>query len=306
MSPLIIDSGRNDFGLTLLLPRSQQRAHPVSSLHSGNCRFCGFSFASWESLESHFQSSRTGTSCTPLVSKGSFNPLRLVHELAIPDDRTTMGTVIQPRQTAIESNAQIPAIIETSRWSVILESQRATTLAALTASCHFYSRLAKNNYKLGPGHATPVGVNVTPSLLPLPTPTHNPQAPKRGAVALDCDMVGLARGKSEVARIFALDVLTGQVLMGTLVQATQQVTAWRTKYSGITRKAMATAVAENRVLKGWPAARAELWKYMDSNTVLVGHALNHNLEELRMQHGRVVDSRILAKDAVGHGVNRQL
>ena len=214
-------------------------------------------------------------------------------------------TVMQPGQTAIASNAQIPAMNETSRWSVIPPSQRATTLAALTASCHPYSTLAKNKYKSGLGHAKPVGVKGTPSLLPSPTPTHNPQALKRAAVALDCEMVGVVRGKSEVARISAIDVLTGEVLIDTLVQPTQKVTAWRTKYSGITKKAMTTAVAENCVLKGWPEACAELWKYIDSNTILVGHALNHDLDELRMQHGRVVDSAIVAKDAVGSGINRQ-
>ena len=146
---------------------------------------------------------------------------------------------------------------------------------------------------------------MTPPLLSVPTPTQNPQAPKRGAVALDCEMVGIVRGKQEVARISAIDVLTGEVLIDTLVQPTQKVTDWRTKWSGITKKAMTTAVTENRVLNGWPEARAELWKYIDSNTILVGHALNHDLDELRMQHLRVVDSGILATDAVGPGIDRK-
>ncbi|KAF2814372.1 exonuclease, partial [Mytilinidion resinicola] len=130
--------------------------------------------------------------------------------------------------------------------------------------------------------------------------------PKRGAVALDCEMVGVGRnGESEVARLSAIDYLSGEVLIDSLVQPTRPVTDWRTRFSGITKNAMAVAVAENRVLKGWPEARAELWKYIDSNTVLVGQALHHDFDGLRMQHWKVVDSGILAKDAVGTGVSRQ-
>lgn len=59
------------------------------------------------------------------------------------------------------------------------------------------------------------------------------------------------------------------------------------------------------MLKGWPEARAELWKYIDSNTIMVGHALNRDFDALRMQHWLVIDSKIKAKGAVGSGAKRR-
>lgn len=216
-----------------------------------------------------------------------------------------MGTNIPEPQSGMKSNAQIPGTQPKPRWSFIPEPQRAATLAALTLSCHSYTTLAKNKYTSGPGYVKTLGVGVALSLIPLPTPAHDPQVPKRGAVALDCEMVGVGKGESEVARISAIDYLTGEVLIDTLVQPTQPVTDWRTRFSGITKNAMTAAVAEKRVLKGWPEARAELWRYIDSNTILIGQALHHDFDALRMQHWQVVDSAILAKDAVGTGVSRQ-
>jgi DNA polymerase III epsilon subunit-like protein len=118
-------------------------------------------------------------------------------------------------------------------------------------------------------------------------------------------MVGVGKGGSELARISAIDYLTGEVFIDTLVQPTRPVADWRTKYSGITKNAMTAAVDEKRVLKGWPEARAELWRYIDSSTLLIGQSLHHDLDALRMQHWQIVDSAILAKDAVGPGVSRQ-
>jgi DNA polymerase III epsilon subunit-like protein len=110
-------------------------------------------------------------------------------------------------------------------------------------------------------------------------------------------MVGVAYeyGSSEIARVSAIDFLTGEILMDRLVQPMKPVTDWKTEFSGITAAMMDVAVTTNVALKGWPAARAELWKYVDAHTILVGHALNHDLSGLGIIHRLVVDSAILIK-----------
>jgi len=119
-------------------------------------------------------------------------------------------------------------------------------------------------------------------------------------------MVGInPNNTSSLARISVIDYLTNEILIDTLVEPTQPVTDWRTKYSGITRQAMATAVLQGKVLRGSAEARVELFKYVDSNTILVGHALQHDLLALGIRHDRIVDSAILAAEAVGRGVKRR-
>ncbi|KAF2131499.1 hypothetical protein P153DRAFT_383600 [Dothidotthia symphoricarpi CBS 119687] len=309
VSPLVANHSGQDVEYGLLLPRLHQQAQSTSSANLGSCNSCGLAFTSWEHLRSHFQTS----DCSILASRPppgeSADPPQSVNRQIVPDERSTVNTYIPEPQRSMQSNAHVLASRPKEKWSTIPAPQQIAALDALISHCHTYATLSHNKYTSGPGYANTPGAQVPLSLIPLPSPAHNPQAPRRGAVALDCEMVGVGVGvgKSlcEVARISAIDCLSGEILIDTLVQPTQPVTDWRTKYSGITMKAMVAGVAENRVLKGWPEARAELWKYVDSHTVLVGQALNHDLEALRMQHWRVVDAGILAKDAVGAGVPRR-
>src|SRR5699024_7745861 len=47
-----------------------------------------------------------------------------------------------------------------------------------------------------------------------------------------------------------------------------------------------------------------LWKFIDAQTVLVGHSLNNDLAVLGMVHTRVVDSAIITRLAVGEDCKR--
>lgn len=62
---------------------------------------------------------------------------------------------------------------------------------------------------------------------------------------------------------------------------------------------MKKAISQGRALSGWSEAREKLWSVIDRDTILVGHALQHDLDVLRMVHTRVVDSAILTRNAVG-------
>ena len=130
-----------------------------------------------------------------------------------------------------------------------------------------------------------------------PTQPHL-SAGKRPAIALDCEMAGVVGRRGEVVRICAVDYLTSEVLIDTLVNPIERIVQWRTKYSGVSRSMLAHAKARGRTLNGWKEARAELWKYMDANTILIGQSLNNDLDPLRMVHANVVDSAILTKNVV--------
>ncbi|KAL4789066.1 hypothetical protein BDV19DRAFT_397534 [Aspergillus venezuelensis] len=145
------------------------------------------------------------------------------------------------------------------------------------------------------------------------TPLPVPYKSTRAAIVLDCEMVGVlettpgsySREQSEVIRVVAVDFLTGEVLLDTYVSPLGRVISWRTKYSGVNASILAQKKREGRVLSGgWTAAREALYRFIDADTVLIGHGLNNDLAVLGMVHTRVVDSAILTRVAVGEDCQR--
>ncbi|KGO36145.1 Exonuclease, RNase T/DNA polymerase III [Penicillium expansum] len=129
-----------------------------------------------------------------------------------------------------------------------------------------------------------------------PMPKEN--TARRKVLALDCEMVGVEDGRKELAFLVVLDVLTGEVLINNFVNPINVVRNWHTRWSGITCSDMKAAVRENIALRGWRAARASLFEYMDHDTILVGHALQNDLNALGVLHSTVIDTAILTADAV--------
>ena len=137
-----------------------------------------------------------------------------------------------------------------------------------------------------------------------PTPPNSSSIPKRRAVALDCEMAGLSNGMDEVIVLSAVDYLTGEILINTLVRPRERIMDWRTRWSGVTSGHMKHAISRGTALNGWQEARDEMWNFIDEDTVLVGHALKGDLEVLRMIHVRIVDTMILTQTTTGHGGSR--
>jgi DNA polymerase III epsilon subunit-like protein len=126
---------------------------------------------------------------------------------------------------------------------------------------------------------------------PPPTKDH-----KSKAVVLDCEMAGTLNGGSTLIQVCAIDYLTGEILLNHLVRPKEEVHDMRKQIHGITLAATEAAVASGVGFDGWEDARTELWKHIDSDTILIGHSLNHDLESLGILHEHVVDSFILAKE----------
>lgn len=129
-------------------------------------------------------------------------------------------------------------------------------------------------------------------------PSPDPLRPKRAAIALDCEMVAVHGEWRQVAHLAAVDYITGETLIDTLIQPTVEVVDWGSEITGISEASMSEAIQRSRALPGWSAARQTLWEFMDSDTVLVGQSLQFDLEVLAMLHTRIVDSEILTTSAV--------
>lgn len=139
------------------------------------------------------------------------------------------------------------------------------------------------------------------SLVYEETPLPSLHQPKRKAVALDCEMGTSITNSCELIQLSAVDYFTGEVLIDSIVRPNIQMSHYNTPYSGITFQMMRNAIASGEFLESFEGARAELWKWIDSETILVGHSLNHDLSQLHLVHPLVVDSYICVPKLVSSG-----
>lgn len=118
------------------------------------------------------------------------------------------------------------------------------------------------------------------------------------AVVLNCEMAGTATGGNELTQIAVINFLSGKVLLQSLVNPTIPIRSWRTHFTDITEASMKAAVARNEALEGWPAARAELFRLVGPDTILIGQSLHNDLKVLHTSYAKIIDTAILAFDVV--------
>lgn len=181
-------------------------------------------------------------------------------------------------------------------YTLLSDIEKEAIYRSLLAACHTVKVLDAEQYTLPINTGRKVHTNVPYSAF-RQTPQPLNQS-KRKVVAIDCEMVGLWKNTDCVALLCAVDVLTGETLLNTYVDPVYRVLAWRSTVSGVTRQSMADAIQRGQALRGWAAAREALWQYIDAETILVGHALQHDLNVLGIFHPRIVDTAILASQAV--------
>jgi hypothetical protein len=109
-------------------------------------------------------------------------------------------------------------------------------------------------------------------------------------------MAGIAGGAGEAILICVADFITGTVILDQLVYPDEMITQMRHEIHGISKRELEGDFAQGKTLSGWNGARAELWKYIDHNTIIVGHSLEHDLAALRIIHPRIVDAGILSRN----------
>jgi DNA polymerase III epsilon subunit-like protein len=289
VTPLVLDRPKEGFDFALLVstPENLQQ-HTSDAASLGSCESCRLS------LTAHFGSSPCITTISPSAAREPSISAQTSRKVTSTGKTAVIGGS-QGSRNGKEPTEQALNTQSTHKWTAIPKDQQSVALTALLSRCHSHAILAANKF-----------IQKDAMTIPLQTPTYDPMINKRSAVALDCEMIGVGdNNDSEVARISVIDYLTGEILIDTLVQPLQRVTNWRTKYSGISKKIMATAINQGKVLQGWPGARASLFNHIDANTVIVGQALNHDLIALGIQHQRIVDSAILTSAAVGPNIKRR-
>ncbi|KAH7213329.1 ribonuclease H-like domain-containing protein [Fusarium redolens] len=173
----------------------------------------------------------------------------------------------------------------------------AVIYTRLILKCHSSERLRKEGYILGQDNRENGGqADITKQTIMASCPSS--LEPKRKAVALDCEMAGVRNGDSEIISICVIDFFTGQVLIKTLVKPREPIIEWRTNIHGIRPATLSIAASQGQVLYGWEAIRQELFKHINTETVIVGQSLQQDLKRLRVSHGKVFDTAILTAEAV--------
>jgi len=186
-------------------------------------------------------------------------------------------------------------------YSSLTTVDQSSICNMLVASCHQLSCLRKQQYALGVGSLEECGAVEAAGWAEnqhRPTPNSDSSSPKRRAVVVDCEMVGVEGGHSEVVQLCVVDFLTGELLTNSLVKPRERIVEWRGHITGVTPSMMAVARQRKQVLDGWEDARLELWRHIDAETVLIGHSLNFDLQALRVVHKKIVDTAILTAETV--------
>ncbi|TFK75814.1 hypothetical protein BDN72DRAFT_831251 [Pluteus cervinus] len=119
-------------------------------------------------------------------------------------------------------------------------------------------------------------------------------------VALDCEMISTTGG-SRVARVSVVDG-AGKEVFDQLVRMDEgvEVIDYLTRFSGITEEEHAKAILSLESI------RKALDSYIDSNTIIIGHALDNDLKTLRIIHHKCVDTAILFPHRAGPPYRRAL
>lgn len=117
----------------------------------------------------------------------------------------------------------------------------------------------------------------------------------RPIVALDCEMGTSRIGATVLIRVSMVDFFTQEVLIDSLVSPTVEMAHYNTRYSGVTFAAMRNAIRANTAIRGTDTARNEVFKYVDSNTIVIVHGGSNDFTTLRWLHpaSRIIDTCVL-------------
>lgn len=104
------------------------------------------------------------------------------------------------------------------------------------------------------------------------------------AVGIDCEM-GYTDYGFELLRITAIDFFTGEEAFDILVKPKGTVIDLNTRWSGVAEIKPEAVTFEDSI--------ALLGEIIDSNTILVGHGLENDMNAMRLIHDKIVDTAVL-------------
>lgn len=114
--------------------------------------------------------------------------------------------------------------------------------------------------------------------------------------AIDCEMCYTREGL-ELCRVTLVD-LHGHVIYNQVVQPSSPIIDYNTAYSGMTPKDFDTCT------KSLAHVQADLFRIMNSDTILIGHALENDLRALKIVHQTVIDTSLFAMNSRYHQTSR--
>uniref|UniRef100_A0A182WLS4 Exonuclease domain-containing protein n=1 Tax=Anopheles minimus TaxID=112268 RepID=A0A182WLS4_9DIPT len=126
---------------------------------------------------------------------------------------------------------------------------------------------------------------------------YKPVHPRSPMFGIDCEMCGIAGGKSVLTRISMVDE-KGTIVYNKLVKPDKKIVDYRTPFSGITEamlRNVKTTLAD---------VQRDLRVLLPPDAILVGHSLNSDLDALEMLHPYVIDSSIVY-NVTGNPVHKQ-
>ncbi|SCU88879.1 LAFA_0E15038g1_1 [Lachancea sp. 'fantastica'] len=131
-----------------------------------------------------------------------------------------------------------------------------------------------------PGDSRALAVDLEQSLKADGEDRNSQRASEVGKyVSLDCEFVGVGpEGKDSVLARATVVNFFGHVVLDVLVKPQEKVTDWRTWVSGIRPQDMYKAVP-------FPVAQKQVAETLQDR-ILVGHAINHDLQALFLSHPR--------------------
>lgn len=189
---------------------------------------------------------------------------------------------------ALASRQGHPNAAGRGNWSVLGNEQQGRFLRDLESHCHTEDVLGQAGFEIEGSSAR----------APRPDPK---VGPKRKAVSIDCEFIGIedpdnpSRSINTLAQLVALDALTGDILLDVLVNPSGNVTSFHEEYSGLSEAMFLAYWQQSLVVENADQARARLFEFIDQDTILIGHALHNDFDKLRMAHSRIVDPQILEK-----------
>jgi RNA exonuclease 1 len=104
-------------------------------------------------------------------------------------------------------------------------------------------------------------------------------------LAIDCEMCSTTKGMA-LARVSVVDDNLN-VIYDALVKPQEPIVDYLTEYSGITEETL------KNVSLTHSEAQKNVLKYLNKDTILIGHSLENDLHALQIIHTRVVDTAIL-------------
>ncbi|KAF1851666.1 uncharacterized protein K460DRAFT_324763 [Cucurbitaria berberidis CBS 394.84] len=186
-------------------------------------------------------------------------------------------------------------------WTRIAVSNQNNAITSLDGMCSLPKSVQGEEYLLPPTAFKDEYKVAYPVTDFKHSPDRDSSKPGLGVIALSCGKILLADGRQEVVKIAAVDLVTSRILMNHLVctDPYAKVANWRSSVTGLSGwdDMEGARKAGYKIFKGWSSARSALWKFVDKETIVVGHNLRSDLDVLRMIHGRAVDIAIVVEKA---------